>query len=162
MKWIYAVVLLLAGLLFQTCLAFRFQIWGVSPDLLAVFLVLATVSFGRGTGALLGGIGGFVLDVLNLFPGYYTMAYLLLGAITGYFSSHTKYSPFLVSGCVLTGFVFIKQLIQYLIVFLMGGSIGVIGCIREILICTIYTTIIFACMYLLFSIRRLLHRFKKA
>ncbi|MBQ3865018.1 MAG: rod shape-determining protein MreD [Clostridia bacterium] len=155
MKWIDRALTLLIGIFLHAALAYKWQILGVSPDVFAAFLVCLAFMDGPGGGALVGALGGLYLDVIFLYPGYYTIAYLALGALAGIFAERSHLSKWIMSGLLLFVFTVVKQFLTFFIVFLMGGSIGILGSVGEILTCAVYTTLLF---YVIFVLSFLFHR----
>lgn len=142
-KVLFFAVCLLILTVIQPTLIQMIKIFGVSPDLFLVFVLIAAFARGKESGAVTGFFFGLLLDIMiGRFVGICALTYMFAGLLAGFLQENILGNDsIIVFSIVALAEVFVCELV-YFIVYSMtyGGSGFVNGFLVMVCFKAIYTT----------------------
>lgn len=91
MKYAIYSAMLYLGVILQTTLLPRVNLFGVQPDLLCALLVPISIVAGPIVGTVMGALTGLVLDLMFMHPGFYAVQYMLICLLAGLAASRVPF-----------------------------------------------------------------------
>ena len=142
MRALFSVAVLYVAALMQMMLGPQLAVYGVEPDLVFATVVALSAVYGFLGGALAGAGVGFYLDLLFLCPGFYSLQYILSGAVAGLVSGGGERKSRVVQA-LLAGLsaCFVKELSILLSMYLERIVFDWWAILQKVLVGAVYTTL---------------------
>ena len=119
-KWWYALAVVIC-IYFDSIFFPLINIFGVRPDMMLALAVVAGALSGPWMGALVGGIGGLLMDILfSRFLGISAAAYVLCGLMGGFFYKKFYADNAIIPAVTAAACAFVKELLYAGIALSMG------------------------------------------
>ncbi|MGE5380318.1 MAG: rod shape-determining protein MreD [Methylocystaceae bacterium] len=120
------IILPVFSILLESTFFSSYHFWGITPDLLLIFVVFISILDGRKAGAIYGFTCGLLLDLfLARYIGVNALSLAITGYITGIFRRLVYPEHLLAPLLAVAVGTLLNQIATFVIMYLIGASVGI-------------------------------------